>query len=649
MAGSDYVAPRSWVTLFVGQGPQRHMLVPPAGGAERAWGPKGEKGALAVTVMRVPVPQWRGCLDEDEEVAPLARHLRSTSAHWESRAREPLLRKETLGALDNRWRLKTRRREERAFASPVQWGASMLLCLMTLLRWEVRLPVSVPFRASVAHDRRDAVGISDLTTLAGWGAVAAPPLPRLQEPGEEATHLSRLDDLGNDRRSSEVARLPMACLAAPEVHREDCPWMHHARQDTLRQWGVLEVNCAAVDEPQDQVALAKGVVEVANLPYQQVSGLRWGRKELVGPRTVWTSEMKEVPKPHHGSVCEDDRVVPTPAPTLVSLKVCPGCAGNLVAPAGGHFHPGWADYACDWMPVHTLRPLPDRNVWAGMNRRHRQFWQENTIRRLLRDSEMLVHNYITRHDWMEDCVAFLLRYGYNLTRAVEECHRVYEAHRELAAEDAFYMNQHYWPYVGTDAGGIPLFPSSPRQGAATPPQRQPEDQVCGRVRKWGADHLYCVSEQLKHLPYVADVRGNFSRPARGARGQLMVHRTVSVATTRRTSVRKVPADLEAPLVALLEDSSQCGMIAWLRAHRDGVASYVARKPSMSEMHVTESSCTANKKRCGSLTAMVRNKVCDGTFWDHPHYRDAYQWMWRTKVGYQHNGAGAPQPLPASCS
>ena len=99
----------------------------------------------------------------------------------------------------------------------------------------------------------------------------------------------------------------------------------------------------------------------------------------------------------------------------------------------------------------TLRPFPAPDVMEDMNRRHRRFWRANRARRLLREAEVLVHNYVTRREWMEDCVALLLRHGFNLTQAAVECDRVYEAYGELAAEDALYMDRYYWPHVGGDA------------------------------------------------------------------------------------------------------------------------------------------------------------------------------------------------------
>ena len=117
-------------------------------------------------------------------------------------------------------------------------------------------------------------------------------------------------------------------------------------------------------------------------------------------------------------------------PTLGPAETEPGAEEVQHPPAG---------------TVPTHQPLQPVDVWGDMDWRHERFWQENIIRRRLRDADVLVHNYVTRRGWMENCMAILIEnYGLSRTQAKAECDIVYEAYQERAAEDAIYMDQHYW-------------------------------------------------------------------------------------------------------------------------------------------------------------------------------------------------------------
>ena len=155
-------------------------------------------------------------------------------------------RRESMGCFDKLWFHLCRWRGRKELPSEVRVGLLLELCLLPIMRADLRLPVSGMVTVSDASEKMGAVVRAVRLTGTGRAALAAQRCSADQEHAESVVLLSLFDGIGGAMRAMELIGVPVGLFISAEVDPEAMRVVRYVWPDVLEAGDVRKLSLKEV-------------------------------------------------------------------------------------------------------------------------------------------------------------------------------------------------------------------------------------------------------------------------------------------------------------------------------------------------------------------------------------------------------------------
>ncbi|CAK0898854.1 unnamed protein product, partial [Prorocentrum cordatum] len=208
--------------------------------------------------------------------------LQVLAGRW---VRMMLYRREIMTCFGEFWTFLVRVRGGGAVPDAVRRELVSALCLMPLMRCDLRVPISGLVTVSDASPWRGAVRRSVRLLPRGMAAACAAQRGHSSRLNDEGILLSLFDGIGGGRRALDFLGLSVAAFATSEVDEEAARVVRYSWPDVAELGDVANIARACLERVRERAPMAKWMLVTAGPPCTDLSRVKAGRKGLAGSRS----------------------------------------------------------------------------------------------------------------------------------------------------------------------------------------------------------------------------------------------------------------------------------------------------------------------------------------------------------------------------
>ncbi|CAK0842773.1 unnamed protein product, partial [Prorocentrum cordatum] len=453
--------------------------------------------------------------------------LQVVAGRW---VRAMMFRRETMSVFDDLWRAVVRWRGERRLPAPVQRELLLAVGLLPLMRCDLRTPVSGLVTVSDASMRKGAVCRAVRLLPHGVEAAKASRRRQVGRLQDEGVLLSLFDGIGGGRRALDMLGLSVAVYAASETDPEACRVVKYAWPDVVELGDVTKLSAQDIAKIRDRAPHVRWVLLFAGAPCVDLTRLSVDRRGLSGARSGLFYEIKRVKS-----------LVKEVFPVEVEVFDLIENVSSMTAEDR------------DTMSEHMgLAPVMIDAADISHVRRERLYWCDTDLMTPWQ-GEVCVKSEVVK---------------VTIPGGPGPLGRWLRPGRE-------------WSGAEVPEQRLPTFVRCIPRGRAGDKPKGLHQCSEAELERWRR-HDFCYAPYQFRDPHCLRWQGGALEPADSfEREMLMDFPPGHTATARATRFRKL-AELEVVRCALLGNSFQCGVVAWIVAHWAHRRGYLDSVPTMAE-------------------------------------------------------------------